>query len=74
MSEDNGLDVLLHLLREGKYAIPEGLLRECYKVQKQYQHDRDREVPLNQLRRLVEAQAAEQVASGNQGEDRHAAT
>jgi len=64
MTEDNGLEVLLQLLRDGKYAIPEGLLRECYAVQKQYQHDRDREVPLNQLRRLVEAEAADQLASG----------
>lgn len=63
MTEDNGLEVLLQLLRDGKYAITEGLLRECYAVQKQYQHDRDREVPLNQLRRLVEAEAADQLAS-----------
>lgn len=61
MSEDNGLDVLLQLLREGSYALSEELVRECYAVEKQYQHDRDREVPLNQLRRLVESEAARQL-------------
>jgi hypothetical protein len=67
MSEDNGLDVLLDLLRDGSYAVPEALVAECYAVERQYQYDRDRDVPLNHLRRLVEAEASHQLeAEGTQ--------
>jgi hypothetical protein len=60
-NDDNGLIVLLQLLREGNYALPEALVVECYTIEKQYQYDRDRDVPLNHLRRLVEAEAGRQL-------------
>jgi hypothetical protein len=65
-SEDNGLEVLMQLLREGNYALPERLVTECYGIEKQYQYDRDREVPLNHLRRLIEAEASRQLNAENE--------
>lgn len=61
MNEDTGLAVLMQLLREGNYALPEALVVECYVIEKQYQYDRDRDVPLNHIRRLVEAEAGRQL-------------
>lgn len=60
-NSDNALEVLRHLLREGSFALPETLVEECYAVERQYQYDRDRVVPLNHLRRLVEAEAGRQL-------------
>jgi hypothetical protein len=61
MTEDQGLRVLLDLLAKGDYAVDEGLVRGCSDIQRQFQFDRDREVPMDHMRRLVEAEVVRQM-------------
>jgi len=53
---DEALQVLLDLFHKGKYPFGEPLLRSTYEIEKQYQFDQDRDLPLDHLRRLVEAE------------------
>jgi hypothetical protein len=56
MTTDNALDVVLPLYRKGRYVFSEECLRECYEIQRRYQYDRDREVPLELMRKRVDAE------------------
>lgn len=69
MSDDNALEVLLQLMRDERFSLSEDMVRECFAIQKKYQHDRDREVPLNQIRRLIETEAARQLGVEAQEEN-----
>lgn len=62
-TEDNALKVLLQVLHEEGYELSEAVVRQCYAVQKQFQFDRDREVPLDRKRRIVEAEVVRQMES-----------
>lgn len=52
---DRGLDVLLEVRAQIAPELPEELLRQCYAIQKQFQFDREEQLPLVHTRRLVEA-------------------
>ncbi len=56
MATDDALEVLLKQYKSSKYEFREVFLKQCYEVQRQYQFDRDRAVPVDHLRRLVEAE------------------
>ena len=68
MSEDNALRILHELLDSGEYRVDGGLVRQCYEIQKQFQFDRDREIPLDRVRRLVEAEVARDLQELQQEE------
>jgi hypothetical protein len=52
--EDDALDILLAIRERTAPECPEDLLRQCYLVQRQFQFDRDEQLPLVHTRRLVE--------------------
>lgn len=56
MATDSALEVLLKQYRSGKYEFSESFVKRCYEVQAQYQFDRDRALPVDHLRRLVEGE------------------
>lgn len=60
---DDALEVLLEVRETAAPELDEVLLRECYAIQKRFQFDRDREVPLDATRRLVERVAEESPAA-----------
>lgn len=51
---DHALEVLLAVRARIAPELPEELLRQCYAIQKQFQFDRDEQLPLVRTRRLVE--------------------
>jgi hypothetical protein len=51
---DHALEVLLEVRSKVAPECPEELLRQCFKIQRQFQFDRDDELPLVHTRRLVE--------------------
>jgi hypothetical protein len=53
---DDALDVLRELYRKEKHSFSEQCLQRCFEVQRQFQFDRDRDVPLEHMRRIVEAE------------------
>jgi hypothetical protein len=57
-SDDVAIEVLLSLLGKEKAEVSEALVRQCFEIQKAFQYDKDREVPLDRMRRLVEAEVA----------------
>lgn len=65
--KDEALEVLIEIFGKGKYSFTEDLLRGCYKIQKQYQFDKDRDLPVEHMRRLVEADVAVQLSETQKG-------
>jgi len=53
--EDIALQVLLNVAREASTNLPVELLRKAYEIEVKYQFEKDREIPLNELKRLVES-------------------
>ena len=51
---DHALDVLLVVRAQIAPELPEELLMQCYAIQKQFQFDRDEQLPIVHTRRLVE--------------------
>jgi hypothetical protein len=51
---DHALEVLLAVRAQVAPELPEALLRQCYAIQKQFQFDRDEQLPIVHTRRLVE--------------------
>lgn len=51
---DHGLDALLAVRAQIAPDLPEDLLRQCYGIQRQFQFDRDEQLPIVHTRRLVE--------------------
>jgi hypothetical protein len=66
-NSDSVLDVLLEVRATASPELDDLLLRECYAIQKKYQFDRDREIPLDATRRLVERFVGEELRAGDQG-------
>jgi hypothetical protein len=62
LSPDNALEVLLEVRARKVPELDERLLRECYAIQKKFQYDRDREIPLDVMRRLIEQEVTSMVA------------
>jgi hypothetical protein len=59
MADDsNALQVLIELHTQDGAGVSLSLLKECFAIEQSFQYDRDREVPIDQLRRLVEAEVA----------------
>lgn len=63
-ANDHALDVLLEVREKHASDLDEALLREAYEIEKQFQFDRDREVALVKLRRLVENAVERETAAG----------
>jgi hypothetical protein len=53
--EDHALAVLLEVRTRVAPDLPEDLLRQCYAIQKQFQFDRDEQLPVVHTRKLIEA-------------------
>lgn len=71
MTDSHALQVLLDLVSRGKYDVSEDLVRACYEVERQFQFDRDRDVPMDRIRRIVEAEAVRQMGgSAAEGDPR----
>jgi len=67
---DHALEVLLAVRAQVAPELPEELLRQCYAIQKQFQFDRDEQLPIVRTRRLVENFVErEAAASGGRPED-----
>ena len=64
---DSALDVLLEVRASKVPELDETLLRECYAIQKKFQYDRDREIPLDVMRRLIERVVEQEVAKAAAG-------
>ncbi len=60
-TDDKAMQVLLELLTREKSDINSAIVRQCYEVEKAFQYDRDRDVPLDKIRRLVEAEVTRQL-------------
>lgn len=60
---DHALDVLLAVRAQIAPDLPEELLRQCYAIQKQFQFDRDEQLPLVHTRRLVEGFVEREAAT-----------
>jgi hypothetical protein len=60
---DDALEVLMEVYESIKPNLPKQLVEKCYRVEKTYQYEHDREVPLSDLRRLVTI-AAEHESEG----------
>jgi hypothetical protein len=71
-TDDKAMQVLLELLAREQSEVSAALVRQCYEVEKAFQYDRDRDVPLDKIRRLVETEVTRQleVESGRQERDR----
>jgi len=69
-SDDKAIQVLLELLSREKSDVGATLVRQCYDVEKAFQYDRDRDVPLDKIRRLVEAEVTRQLEAENAKERR----
>lgn len=52
-SDDHAQTVLLDQLQELHPDIPRDLLLTCFRIEKEHQFDREMDVVLNQLRRVV---------------------
>lgn len=61
-ANDHALDVLLDVRQKHAPDLDESLLRDSYEIEKQFQFDRDREVALVKLRRLVETAVKSETA------------
>jgi hypothetical protein len=55
MPDDLGLTALLEAARRVAQSVSEEVLRGAYAVQVEHQFDKDRELALAELKRLVEA-------------------
>jgi hypothetical protein len=66
-STDHGLDVLLAVRASVAPELPEELLRHCYAIQKQFQFDRDEQLPIVHTRRLVEGFVEREAAEWSRG-------
>jgi hypothetical protein len=51
---DHALEVLLAVRTQIATELPEEILRQCYAIQRQFQFDRDEQLPVVHTRRLVE--------------------
>lgn len=60
-NRDNAFDVLLDVRQNVAPDLDEKLLRACYDIQRTYQFDRDREIPLMTTRRLIEQFVGEEL-------------
>lgn len=60
-NSDNALEVLLDVREKVAPELDEKLLRRCYEIQRTFQFDRDREIPLTTTRRLIEQFVGEEV-------------
>jgi hypothetical protein len=69
-SDDKAIQVLLDLLSREKADVSTGLVRQCYEVEKAFQYDRDRDVPLDKIRRLVEAEVTRLLESEKGSQER----
>jgi hypothetical protein len=56
--DNNALKVLVELHGQDSSSVSLALLKECYTIQRNFQFDRDRDVPIEHMRRLVEAEVA----------------
>lgn len=61
---DDVLDVLLEVRHASSPELDEFLLRDCYAIQRKYQFDRDREIPLEATRRLIEGFVGDEARTG----------
>lgn len=64
---DHALDVLLAVRAQFAPELPEELLRHCYAIQRQFQFDRDEQLPIHHTRRLVEGFVEREAAAWNSG-------
>ena len=64
---DHALDVLLAVRAQIAPELPEELLRHCYAIQKQFQFDRDEQLPIVHTRRLVEGFVEHEAAARSNG-------
>ena len=55
VNEDIALNVLLNIAKNSASNLPDDFLRAAYAIEVKYQFEKDREIPLNELKRLVEA-------------------
>lgn len=67
--EDHALAVLLEVCEHIAPELPEDLLRQCYAVQKQFQFDRDEQLPLVHTRRLIEGYVEREAEREAEGRD-----
>jgi hypothetical protein len=65
---DHAVDVLLAVRAQIAPEISEELLRQCYAIQKQFQFDRDEQLPIVRTRRLVEGFVEREVAAQGNGQ------
>jgi hypothetical protein len=63
--EDHALAVLLAVRAQIAPDLPESLLRQCYAIQKQFQFDRDEQLPIVHTRRLVEGYVEHETEPGS---------
>lgn len=53
-SHDMVLEALLKAGKHNASQVPDALLRKAYEIQIRYQFEKDREIPLKEMSRLVE--------------------
>ena len=55
---DEGLRLLLERATSAKSVVPIGLVKGCYDILQRNMYEKDQDFALDQIRRLVEAEAA----------------
>ena len=64
-SAEHALEVLKRINDSMDETIPEDLVKNCYMVEKRFQYDSDRQLALNELRHLVEAEVERRLEDSN---------
>lgn len=54
-SEDIGLRALLDTARTVAPNIPEAIIRDVYAIEMKHQFEKDREIPMNEIRRTIDS-------------------
>jgi len=57
--EDNALKILEDISNKKNYQIDPSIIREAYKIEKDFQYEKERPQPLSQLKKLIENHLSE---------------
>jgi hypothetical protein len=58
-NEDLALETLLVVMKEVAPHLDEGLVRQCYEIQKKYQFSEDRALSASAMERLIDAKVSQ---------------
>ena len=57
-TKDQGLEVLLKILHMKGLKDYENLLKKCYEIQKKFQYEPERNIPLVHMQKLIEKEVS----------------